>query len=322
MRMYFPELINHLVINAAEAIARRGGMSLDDLHEPEITDALVTEFPTMVNNIIAPILGVRMGGCYIHQKPKAHFINKNGIQTSREIGDLLVVCRQTIDGIETFNAAIFQMKMHDSDKSNHHITNTGEFEQLYLYQHWPVFDCYRNKVKTTFDLYPKSPIQGAQYALASRVNSMFPLRIYHSMPASTMSLYADLTWGYFLQDFIINQRGCVITPRADKEKDEWSRLVWYLLDISWQSVYRLKRINRRNQPRIGGDFFNLCNLITHADDAFSDIEHAGNGNNPFFGDNVEEEPEGLSLLLIDAGDDYTLRNPRFKDFSLNMKPLW
>ena len=77
-------------------------------------------------------------------------------------------------------------------------------------------------------------------------------------------------------------------------------------------IVRLKRINRRNQPRIGGDFFNLCNLITHADEVFSDIEHAGKGNNPFFGDNVEEEPEGLSLLLIDAGEDYTLRNPRFK----------
>lgn len=52
MRMYFPELINHMVINAAEEVARRGGMSLNDLHEPEITDALVTEFPTMVNNVI------------------------------------------------------------------------------------------------------------------------------------------------------------------------------------------------------------------------------------------------------------------------------
>ena len=79
MRLYFPELINHYVEEAAATEARRVGLTIPQLHEPEIVSALVTEFPSVMNAVLSRILGVRFGGCYIHQKPKAHFTTSKGL---------------------------------------------------------------------------------------------------------------------------------------------------------------------------------------------------------------------------------------------------
>lgn len=128
-----------------------------------------------------------------------------------------------------------------------------------------------------------------------------------------MSLYADLTIGDFLLDFILNQKGRVITSRAEKDNDEWSRLIWYLIDMSWMSVYKLNRINRKNQLRVGGDFFNLCSLMTNTKEgAGDDVDFAEKR------EFLEDEIEGIPLLFIDAGEDFQLKWPRFKDLNLIM----
>ena len=310
--MYFPELINYFVERAVSKVAQRCSINIQQLREPEITDALVTELPGMLNKAIPSTLGVRFGGCFIHQKPKAHF-SINGAYTSREIGDLLVVSRQKIGGNVIFNAVIFQMKMHDNRKDNHHINDKGELEQLYLYQHWPLFDCSRNGVKTTFDIYPKSPRQGAQYSLVCRKIPKHQLRIYHSLPAQQMSLYAGLSFGDFLHDFIINQKGSVITCRAEKDKEEWSRLIWYLIDLSWISVYNLSRIGRNNELRISGDFFDIHRLMTETAMVNSNVLslYETMDTAVYLDVNVGE---GISLLLIDVKDDYQLKYSRYKNY--------
>lgn len=313
-KLYFPQLINHLIEQAAVKVASRASIGINNLYEPEITDALVTELPSMVNQVARyNKINVRFGGCYIHQKPKAHYKTTAGSQTSREIGDLLVVCRQERDGIESYNATIFQMKMHDGGKQNHLISSSDEKEQLELYKMWPHFECIKNGTRTSFDLYPKTPHQGAQYGLVSRDYPHDPIKIFHSMPATEMKLSSGLTFGDFIQDFIIFQKGRAITPRAQKDNDEWSRLVWYLIDISWMSVFRLKRLNHLNQQRIGGDFFNIYDLITNqkgqsSEDISYEIE-----NKEIVGKGKQGEQEGISLLLIEVNGDFFLQCPRYKN---------
>jgi hypothetical protein len=168
-------------------------------------------------------------------------------------------------------------------------------------------------VKTTFDIYPKSPRQGAQYALACRKLPNHQLRIYHSLPSQQISLYAGLTFGDFLHDFIINQKGRVITCRAEKDKEEWSRLIWYLIDLSWISVYNLKRVGRKDELRIGGDFFDIHRLMTETTKVNSNVRslYETMDTAGYLDGNVGE---GISLLLIDVNDDYQLKSSRYKNF--------
>ena len=133
------------------------------------------------------------------------------------------------------------------------------------------------------------------------------------MPAKEMSLYAGLTFGDFIQDFVINQKGSVITCRAEKDKDEWSRLIWYLIDLSWTSVYNLKRIGHINELRIGVDFLDIYSLMTKTTkDKPNELSYYETIETDEYLD--RNESEGISLLLIDVKDDYQLKYSRYKNY--------
>lgn len=310
-RLYFPQLINSLVEMATAKVALRAGLTINALHEPEITAALVTELPDMVNRVMQDAdVNVRLGGCFIHQKPKAHYTLQSGKNTCREVGDLLVVCHYNHSGTEANNATLFQMKMHDVGGQYHTIINPGELEQLELYKHWPEFYCNNQKCSTCFNLYPKSPHQGAQYGLIGRQYPYEPITIYHSLPSREMILYPEQTFGDLIQSLVICQNGRIITPRADQNKDEWSHLVWYLIDICWQSAYKVSRVNYPHQSRIGGDFFNICNFMTN-----TTIHELDDIKVDFVEDYAEGDDKGwFSLLLIDVDCDYPLTVSRYKNF--------
>lgn len=235
--MYLDNYIDHLLNVAVAYTARKAGKKVQDMQEPEITAAMVTELPDLLNRMVWPYSGISFGGCFIHKKPKAHYKTSTGKNASREVGDMLVVCRQKIDDIETFNATLLQMKIHKSLGDLHKITDPGELEQLELYQNWPNFYCRRNKIDTNFDIYPKAPHPGAQYSLI-RMRRRVDLEVCHSTSSKEMNLISDQTFGHFISDFVSLQNGRTITTRALQKKDEWSHLIWYLLDMSWLSTYR------------------------------------------------------------------------------------
>lgn len=113
-----------------------------------------------------------------------------------------------------------------------------------------------------------------------------------------MNLISDQSFGHFISDFVSLQNGRTITKRAQQSKDEWSRLIWYLLDISWLGAYRLSSIGHDNHLMISGDFFNLCNLMysVNTEDQIKKI--LINGDTVEFND----EEEGISLFLINVDE--------------------
>lgn len=309
-KLYFPQLINHLIKVAAEKVASRANMGIANLHEPDITSALVTELPDMVNRVMQSAhVRVSFGGCYIHQKPKVYFPVQGDRVACREIGDLLVVCRQEYNGVEAFSATLFQMKNHDVGIANHVIKH-NELEQLYLYKYWPNLYFKKEIEPTYFDVYPKSFHQGAQYGLIRRDYPHDPITIYHSLPSSVMSIYPEQTFGDFIQDLVLCQKGRIITSYADRAKDEWSRLMWYLIDICRASNFKLTRVNYPKQPRVNGEFFDICNMMVY-------------GLNPYVENDIhdvtenENESDGngcFALLLINTEDDHLFSVPRYKDY--------
>ena len=295
--MYIDNYIDHLLNVAVAYTARTAGKKVKDLQEPEITAAMVAELPDLLNRMVWPYSGISFGGCFIHKKPKAHYNTTSGKKVCREVGDMLVVCRQKIDGVESFNATLLQMKMHKSSSDLHKITDPSELEQLELYQNWPNFYCRRKKKDTYFDIYPKAPHPGAQYGLIRNVYGS-DIEVYHSTSSKEMNLISDQSFGHFISNFVSLQNGRTITKRAQQSKDEWSRLIWYLLDISWLGAYRLSSIGHDNHLMISGDFFNLCNLMYSVNTEDQIKKMLIDGEVVEFND----EEEGISLFLIDVDE--------------------
>lgn len=307
--MYLDNYIDHLLTAAVAYTAKKAGKMVKDMQEPEITAAMVTELPDMLNRFVWPYSGISFGGCFIHKKPKAHYMTSTGKNASREVGDMLVVCRQKIDDIETFNATLLQMKMHKSLGDLHKITDPGELEQLELYQNWPNFYCRKNKKDTFFDIYPKAPHPGAQYSLI-RMRSGADLDVYHSASSKEMNLISDQSFGHFVSDFVSLQNGRTITTRAQQTKDEWSHLIWYLLDTSWLGVYRLSSIGHDHHSMISGNFFNMCNMMYSVDtnDQIKSII-IGSDDSGIMNDDYEE---GIPLFLINVDDNADKHYPRYR----------
>lgn len=248
------------------------------MQEPDYVAALTTEFPQMVSGLIP---GVRFGGCFIHQKPKISFrssIDKN--KHSCELGDLLVVCRKTVEGKERYNAALLQFK-RDSTKLLQ-ITKPSELIQLEVYTSWPVFSV--ANVPGDFDVQPKTVNLGAQYSLIYETAVQYRSMYVH-IPQTLMPFSSDLTLGRFINDLIEWQEGRTINEESKMNEEEWSRLIWTLINASKAAVFNRRRIGNIDAPRTSGDFFDFMR-----EEGFIVLE-------PMNGE--ENVANAISLLLID-----------------------
>ena len=308
--MFIKNQIDHLVNVAVTYRATVAGKKVESMDEPEITSAIVTELPSLLNRMIWPQTGIRFGGCFIHKKPKAHFKTKSGKDVSREVGDILVVCRQQIDGIETFNAALLQMKMHRGGGDHHTIKDEDEKEQLELYQNWPDFYCRRNKKDTSFNIYPKTPHPGAQYGIIEKKRGS-DIVVFHATSSDNLYLQPEHSFGGLVYDFVMMQNGRAFTQRNQKEKDEWSRLIWYLLDISWLGVYKLKSLRLTDQQMISGDFFNLYQLM-YSVDSEELLEKVISADN--IDSNGDDVDEGIPIFFISIDDNSDKMISKYRDY--------
>ena len=73
--------------------------------EPDYTAGLTIGLPRLLNTARLARYGLRFGGCFIHQSPYVTYKDGNTTVT-RELGDLLVLCRELKDGVELFNAVL------------------------------------------------------------------------------------------------------------------------------------------------------------------------------------------------------------------------
>lgn len=260
------------------------------LQEPDYTVAITTEFIPLLAQHFSVLGNAKIGGSFIHQRPKATF-TMNGKQETRELGDLLVLCRKTTHGCSIYNAALFQLKMA-SPAPYKMITNQGELSQLYLYTDWPQFRLTNGKA---YDIYPKTVSQGAQYMFVT------PCRwvIYtHSMPQTTMRNCTSLSFGRFIYDFVRWQNGRSIADEANKNSDEWSRLIWDILGGNANSCFRRNNVGLNQQQRNSTDYLNmLVNIENNADN------NGGNaGHDVPQLEAIDNQPV-CSLLFIDIIED-------------------
>ena len=112
--------LSHMLEAAVSIVAQR--VSVPHMQEPDYTAAIVTDFVNMAQHSRA-FARARLGGSYIHQRPKVTF-DYNGVPKTCELGDLLVLCRRIVDGESRYNAALMQLKMTHG-KNYPTITNNG-----------------------------------------------------------------------------------------------------------------------------------------------------------------------------------------------------
>ena len=264
------------------------------LQEPDITAALTLYFLNLIKGIIP---NVRFGGCFIHQRPIAKFSDGKGC----EVGDFLVLCRRHGNGPEIYNAVLLQLKMANRD----HISIPANDVQLRLYTEWPEFGL-RGINNSSYNIQPKTITSGAQYCIAREDKASIPL--YVATPNHRMKVDGDYTLGRFLWNIINFQSGRQISKESDKNSDEWSKLIWDLLIYTMHAPFTRSNINKKNVPRLSGDFmrFMTDELSSCSDEIIEEyfaIMQKDDFNNVNHDDhyyNDDNEYNGISVMFIDV----------------------
>ena len=245
--------------------------------EPDYTAGLAMGLPKLLNtDKSTTCCGLRFGGCFIHQKPYVTYMGTTK-PVIRELGDLLVLCRERHEKEERFNATLLQLKMaKDRCKK-------VESGQLKIYTEWPAFSFGRKYVSTSlYDVYPKTVTQGALYSFVHKPDKTSPLRFTVASPDEMLLRNGiDRTDGMqlqeFLADFVIWQSGRAISRQQEHGKDPWSHLIWDIVEQLRDSTFKRKRISNNGNARFDrecGTFFDFLLSERQIDEPIQDVETA------------------------------------------------
>ena len=292
--------------------------------EPAYTAAIATKFPAMMNGAWGD---VKFGGCFIHKSPIVTLDNISGplVRESCEAGDLLVLCRDLVDGQTRINAALFQIKktdcLYDRIKPDNKI-------QLKLYTEWPSFSFGRNYKSPYYNIEPKVATPGAQYMFIneevyySRWYDYYPLSLQpllftHSKSAAVMCSDPDFSFGNFLWEFINWQDGRPISESEQEANDDWSKFIWKLISFSRTKTFKHKNVRIPKHIKATGDFFQFMTLSmseTHTDEMFTDwlsLHNDSNAAETFDKNELDEKKlddeggdKGFAILFIDKAVGY------------------
>ncbi len=134
--------------------------------------------------------GIRIGSCFVHQRPIVKFEDGSG---RCEAGDILLICRDVKNNQDVLNTVIFQMKMHDVQTPIHTIRETAQFR---LYHDWIPFRFAKKAISDySYDIEPKRPQSNAQFLFVDSITKSFSV----ALPARKMD-----TRKQSLADFICN----------------------------------------------------------------------------------------------------------------------
>ena len=279
--------------------------------EPDYVAALSFKFPRSLFNILQIIFPFRkfsVTGVFCHQKPFVDFCFGKG----SELGDLLLVfVDQDRKGNKLFNSILFQAKITDEMITK--VKNT-ELHQLYLYKNWPEFKYSRagklNGEKR--NITPKTISNGAQYLLIDKnpytngVINQYEFPIGCAMPDDY--LIVDRSLACEIVNFLKFKTGRMFEDRTNISND-WSKMIWDLLDITNYSISRRKnikdsRFNRKNS------YVNYYSKGFNESSIFDGFE-----KNDFL-DHVDADyidTEGVSVVLIESSvdTDYIRQNDMY-----------
>lgn len=277
-------------------------LKLVNPQEPDYIAALTCNFPNALKKILTnniTNLDFRVCGCFIHQKPLAEFIDsKFSDMPSPEIGDLLIVYKEIDGKDEIYNALLLQAKVIKSNSAK----TADALHQLVLYTQWPHFKYKRaghlNGEKR--DIYPKTIHSGAQYLLINNVTGK-PL---FGCATANKSLNVSLSLAEQLIRLIEFQVGDTFVSKTEPVIDDWSKMVWDLLEISKDSIFNRRKARFIDAERLGGDKLEELNAIVQKGDAIEALINMSSNDCFEF---TEGESSGISIICIEGRIDDSIK---------------
>lgn len=291
----------HFVVTKCKALGNRP-------QEPDFIASLTINFSADLFNILKAVFPkskFSVTGVFCHQKPLADI----GLSKDPEIGDLLLVYVYTDKrGSKKFNSLLLQAKI--STKMTTVVAATDQ-HQLKLYSDWPLFAYKRagrlNGVKR--DILPKTINDGAQYLLIddnpvyglSGMPGTFPMGC--ATPAKILSINNDLT--NEIIDFLKFKSGRAFEQNPSTTKDDWTKMIWDLLDVTKAKASRRRNAGLSSFPRQSTNKFDgLCYFMTDTSSIFQDL-HSNLGHGDFnenFDNYFDEENFSPSVVLIESNE--------------------
>lgn len=281
--------------------------------EPDFIASLVLNFtPRLLQTLrdLFPDTKFSVTGIYCHQKPIVNIDESK----NPELGDLLFVYIHTdARGVMRYNSLLFQAKKSRNVNTR---VSASDQHQLKLYTEWPAFTYLRagrlNGKKR--NVLPKTMHDGAQYLLIdddpetglAGYEGTFPMGC--ATPAELLCLNADLATE--LVDFLKFKAGRAFEALPNQTEDDWTKMIWEVLEILKDKASRRKNIGISNFPRITTqEADGLCftksdrNLASFFQELQKDLWINGDGGNhePYF--EREEQNDGApSLILIESSE--------------------
>lgn len=190
-------------------------------------------------------VALKLASVFCHGHPQVSF----GSPPSRvELADLLVVHQHTKAARVSARAILLQAKM--SNNSTHRLSSSDA--QLQLFSTWPPFEFVTGGLQSGLrDL--KETGKGSRYALVLD-KPAYPEEITWAdqCPWATSSasqyLTADRSLGRLLGDMLLRKDGRPF--QIGEPKDDWSRTIQELLQITGQRTYRRANIKRGPTSRL------------------------------------------------------------------------
>lgn len=273
LRSNLTHIIQRNLINTVDRSERKG-------EEPDYVAGLTLGLPADIFNLLRllfPDFGFSISGMFCHQRPCADF----GERPRPEIGDLLlVVIHNDSSGNQYGNSILFQVKRSDAPSIN--LEGDGSLHQLKLYTQWPDFTYYRAGALTgdPVRITPKSITPGAQYMVIDEdlpysvdIDEGSHIRI--AVPGKI--LYPRTDFAEQLCGLLSFKAGRpIVTPR-DTTMDEWSKLIWNLIELAKKTTFNRKKSKLRNQGRLtqaGGLalHFSTPNTMSFMQDHFHSVK--------------------------------------------------
>ncbi len=282
--------------------------------EPDFVAALTLQFTSAFFKILQTLFpknNFSVTGVFCHQKP----IVDIGLSKDPELGDILFVyVNKDSRGFKKYNSLLLQAKRSNrpSIKISH-----SDIHQLTLYTDWPKFTYKRagNLTGRPRNILPKAINDGAQYLLIdddpitglSGLPGTFPMGC--ATPSNTLSINNDLTCE--LIDFLKFKSGRTFEADQFKTEDEWTKMIWEILEATKDKASKRKNAGIENLPRQNInklDGYCIYQFTANIKSIFSDLhkildENNSNADDYFNGNEFfDEENISPSVILIECNE--------------------
>lgn len=272
--------------NLAARLAKRGA------REEDYVATLVTNGIPILANRWVPLLrskglSLTLSGVFCHGHPQVSF---GAPRRQVELADLLVVHQHTKRGRVTTRAMLVQAKM--SNDATHRLSPSDP--QLDLFTRWPPFEFVTGGLASGLrDL--KERGKGSRYALVHD-EPAYPEAITWADQcpwaacAAKQQLTADRSLARVLGDMLLNKDGRPF--QLGKPKDDWSRTIQELLQMTGRRTYRRSNIGRGPTPRITTEPGLMLTYVDGAQRGISPPAAKASILDRYFGDVPIEDGDG------------------------------